>query len=224
MGALRCGVVGRDEFMPLYKYLAFFSDGFNICRQGRKRESWLRREERKQEGFPLPGMSTWANRLRSSCRQHYRIRRNSLAPRRAWPAGDAQRTHNHPQRPEIDIKYYIYYTYMIHTHPLTWCARQIKSSSCRFKNLDTTSTPKVKLTPRSFSPQPCTSLSGSLQSRSHSSPVSGTSVGRIRRRICSIPCRSGLRPPWQQKIFSSMMAATGRQLKQSVKVFQSLTL
>ena len=31
-------------------------------------------------------------------------------------------------------------------------------------------------------------------------------------------------PPWQQKIFSSMMAAMGRQLKQSVKVFHSLML
>lgn len=31
-------------------------------------------------------------------------------------------------------------------------------------------------------------------------------------------------PPWQQKIFSSIMADIGRQLKQSVKVFQSLML
>lgn len=31
-------------------------------------------------------------------------------------------------------------------------------------------------------------------------------------------------PPWQQKIFSSTMAATGKQLKQSVKVFQSFML
>lgn len=31
-------------------------------------------------------------------------------------------------------------------------------------------------------------------------------------------------PPWQQKIFSSTMAATGKQLKQSVKVFHSLIL
>uniref|UniRef100_A0A182JBQ8 Uncharacterized protein n=1 Tax=Anopheles atroparvus TaxID=41427 RepID=A0A182JBQ8_ANOAO len=64
--------------------------------------------------------------------------------------------------------------------------------------------------------RPFVSLSGSDQSRSHSSPWSGTSVGRMMRRICSIDCRSGLRPPWQQKIFSSTMAATGRQLKQSL--------
>lgn len=31
-------------------------------------------------------------------------------------------------------------------------------------------------------------------------------------------------PPWQQKIFSSTIAAIGRQLKQSVNVFQSLIL
>lgn len=31
-------------------------------------------------------------------------------------------------------------------------------------------------------------------------------------------------PPWQQKIFSSTMAATGKQLKQSVKVFHSFML
>jgi len=31
-------------------------------------------------------------------------------------------------------------------------------------------------------------------------------------------------PPWQQNIFSSMMAAIGRQLKQSVNVFHSFML
>lgn len=134
--------------------------------------------------------------------------------------------------------------------PSTWCARQMRSRSCLCRNLATTSAPKVKETPRSFSPQPCTSLSGSDQSRSHSRPWSGTSVGRMMRRICSIDCRSGdspawdrsvsLRrgaasgprrqppalcpPPWQQKIFSSTMAAMGKQLKQSVKVFHSLML
>uniref|UniRef100_A0A182UTS2 Uncharacterized protein n=1 Tax=Anopheles merus TaxID=30066 RepID=A0A182UTS2_ANOME len=71
---------------------------------------------------------------------------------------------------------------------------------------------------------PFVSLSGSDHSRSHSRPWSGTSVGRMMRRICSIDCRSGLRPPWQQKIFSSTIAATGRQLKQSVNVFHILML
>ena len=31
-------------------------------------------------------------------------------------------------------------------------------------------------------------------------------------------------PPWQQNIFSSMIAAIGRQLKQSVNVFHSFML
>jgi len=67
-------------------------------------------------------------------------------------------------------------------------------------------------------------LSGSDHKRSHSSPWSGTSVGLMIRRICSMLCRSGLSPPWQQKIFSSTIAATGKQLKQSVNVFHNLIL
>lgn len=53
---------------------------------------------------------------------------------------------------------------------ITWCARQMRSRSWRLRNLLTTSAPKVKETPRSFSPQPWTSLSGSDHSRSHSKP------------------------------------------------------
>lgn len=55
-------------------------------------------------------------------------------------------------------------------------------------------------------------------------PDPPTSVGRMTRRICSIEFRSGLRPPCIVKIFSSMIAAMGRQLKQSVNVFHSLML
>ena len=51
-----------------------------------------------------------------------------------------------------------------------------------------------------------------------------TSVGLMTLRICSMELRSGERPPCIVKIFSSMIAAIGRQLKQSVKVFQSLML
>lgn len=51
-----------------------------------------------------------------------------------------------------------------------------------------------------------------------------TSVGRMTRRICSMEFKSGLRPPCMVKIFSSMMAAIGRQLKQSVNVFHNLML
>ena len=55
-------------------------------------------------------------------------------------------------------------------------------------------------------------------------PVSGTSVGRITLRICSMDWRSGLSPPCIVKIFSSIIAAIGRQLKQSVNVFHNLML
>lgn len=55
-------------------------------------------------------------------------------------------------------------------------------------------------------------------------PVSGTSVGRMIRLIYSRFVSSGESPPCMQKIFSSMTAATGKQLKQSVNVFHSLML
>jgi len=70
----------------------------------------------------------------------------------------------------------------------------MRSRSCFCRNFVTTSGPNVNDTPRSFSPQPITSLSGSDHSKSHSRPWSGTSVGRIIRRTCSIDCRSGLSP------------------------------
>ena len=53
----------------------------------------------------------------------------------------------------------------------TWWARHMRSRSCRFKNLLTTSAPNVNETPRSFSPQPWTSLSGSDHKRSHRRPT-----------------------------------------------------
>lgn len=77
---------------------------------------------------------------------------------------------------------------------LTWCARQMRSKSCLFKNLVTMSEPKVKETPRSLSPQPCMSLSGSDQRRSQRRPVSGTSVGLAIERIWSKSWRSGDNP------------------------------
>lgn len=82
---------------------------------------------------------------------------------------------------------------------MTWWALQIRSKSCLWRNLATTSAPKVKETPRSFSPQPSTSLSGSDHSRSHSRPWSGTSVGLMMRRICSMDCRSGDKPSVHKK-------------------------
>jgi hypothetical protein len=93
-----------------------------------------------------------------------------------------------------------------------------------FKNSVTLSAPKVKETPRSLSPHPELSRSGSDHRRSQRRPWSGTSTGRwislIRLRLS----RSGESPPCMQRILSSMTAATGRQLKQSVKIFQRRTL
>lgn len=86
-------------------------------------------------------------------------------------------------------QFHFYFLWLI-----TWCARQIRSRSCLCKNLATTSEPKVNDTPLSFSPQPKTSLSGSDQSKSHSRPWSGTSVGRMMRLICSMDWRSGESP------------------------------
>ncbi len=71
---------------------------------------------------------------------------------------------------------------------------------------------------------PYISLSGSDQSKSHNSPVSCISVGLTIFLIHSKLFNSGLSPPCIQNIFSSMIAATGRLLKQSVKIFHSLTL
>ena len=64
----------------------------------------------------------------------------------------------------------------------TLCALQMRSRSCRFKNLETTSAPKVKETPRSFSPQPWTSLSGSDHRRSHNRPGNKKKIVKIQQR------------------------------------------
>ena len=104
------------------------------------------------------------------------------------------------------------------------CYIYIWSNSCLWRNFATTSAPNVKDTPLSFSPQPKTTSSGSDHKRSQRRPWSGTSVGHIICQICSMDWRFGDKPPWQQNIFSSMMAAIGKQLKQSVKVFHSLML
>lgn len=175
----------------------------------------------RSKGFP-PGMSTVTSRRHSSLRQHCRTRRNNLARRTASRVAVLQRIRSHPPQPCIHILSVLNLSQTIIT--LTWCARQIRSMSCFCRKRETTSGPKVNDTPRSFSLQPVMSLSGSDHSKSHSKPVSGTSVGRITLRICSMLCRSGLSPPCMVKIFSSIMAAMGRQLKQSVKVFHSLIL
>ena len=61
-------------------------------------------------------------------------------------------------------------------------------------------------------------------SPSYSIPSSGTSVGLMILEICWGFANSGLRPPCMQKILSSIIAETGRQLKTSENTFQSLIL
>lgn len=53
----------------------------------------------------------------------------------------------------------------------TWWARQMRSRSCAARKSRTMSSPNVNETPRSFSPHPIMSRSGSDHSRSHSKPV-----------------------------------------------------
>ena len=75
-------------------------------------------------------------------------------------------------------------------------------------------------TPRSDSAQPFVWGSGSAQRKSHIMPASGTSHGRRNAAIWAMDRSSGLSPPWTQKILSSTIAATGRQLKTSLNCFQ----
>ena len=79
----------------------------------------------------------------------------------------------------------------VHDDDLTWWALQIRSRSCLLRNFETTSAPKVKDTPRSFSPQPWTSLSGSDQSKSQRSPENEEYIDRLmrRRQSCIVQSR-----------------------------------
>lgn len=61
-------------------------------------------------------------------------------------------------------------------------------------------------------------LSGSAHTKSHNRPLGGISVGLGSSLIWSMFQRVGLKPPWQQNIFLPMMAATGRQLKESTNI------
>jgi hypothetical protein len=170
---------------------------------------------------------------RSSWPRHCRTLHNNWGLKTTLRAAVWRRTHIHPQRP-AQLNHFQERN-MVEEKMRTWCALQMRSRSCFWRNFVTTSGPNVNDTPRSLSPQPVMSLSGSDQSRSQSSPtdlvnnenvqpVSGTSVGRITRRTWSRELRSGDTPPCMQRIFSSMMAAMGRQLKASVNVFQILML
>ena len=65
---------------------------------------------------------------------------------------------------------------------------------------------------------------GSDHNKSQSNPKSGTSVGLYIFFIYSMDVSSGLNPPCIHKIFSSTIAAAGKQLKQSVNNFHNFIL
>ncbi len=115
---------------------------------------------------------------------HYLMCHNSLELKRQWPIDDQRKTRNHlPQtlkEPKCSKNC---------LEHLTWCARQIKSMLCWFKNYNdsiyqekakqefvqwltsfTILTPNLNETPASFSLQPLTSLSGLDHSRSQRRP------------------------------------------------------
>ena len=83
-------------------------------------------------------------------------------------------------------------TGMSEKHVKSWngCDPDLETLCKRLKlhlkeHFDTASSPKVNETSRALSDHPVTSLSGSAHNNSQHKPVSGTSVGRIRRRNCS---------------------------------------
>ena len=118
----------------------------------------------------------------TSFHPHCQIHHNNWVQKTKWPVVVLRKIHNHPPRPAIK-SYMVWvrtgswnlsglkesYWKVLETNH-TWCARHMRSKSWRFKNFDTTSAPNVKETPLSFSPHPCTSLSGSDHRRSQSRP------------------------------------------------------
>lgn len=79
-----------------------------------------------------------------------------------------------------------------------------------FKNELTTSAPNIYETPLSFSYHPLLSIPGSLHSKSHSNPSSGTSRGLFIFETSENSVNYGESPPCMHKIFSSIVARIGK--------------
>ncbi len=181
--AVRGGVTGRPELTPLYWYLAFFSDGFRIWEREKRVCECTVRVQCMCVCVCVcvdntPEKNTLETHPHSSFHRRCQTPRSSLAQRTEWPTAALQRTHNHLQPPAKHntlTKTKWATTWIADPDWLkwigTWWALQIRSRSWRLRNLLTTSAPKVNETPRSFSPHPWTSLSGSDHSKSHSNPV-----------------------------------------------------
>jgi len=146
------------------------------------------------------GRNTWVFHPHSSWHLHCQTHHSSWVQKTEWLTASLQKTHSRLQPPDglyIEDPNHAYGEILQPLLHQMWR----RTLLCH------------------FSPQPKTSLSGWDHKRSQRRPWSGTSVGLIICRICSIDWRSGDKPPWQQNIFLSTMAAIGKQLKQSVNVF-----
>lgn len=175
------------------------------------------------------GKSTLNLNPHASLQLHCQTLHNSLEQKTKLQVVYLQKTRTHPPRPaywnrRLSVQLFALQAIKLNKHVHTWWALQIKSRSCFRRNSATRSAPKVYETPRSFGPQPRVFTLGSDQRRSQSKPDSGTSAGRFKFLIWSNLSRWGDNPPCIHSIFSSTRAATGKQLKQSVNIFHSLTL
>lgn len=175
------------------------------------------------------GKSTLNLNPHASLQQRCQTLHSSLEQKTKLQAVYLQKTRIRPPRPvywnsRLSVEVLVQDIKLNKRHVQTWWALQIKSRSCFRRNSMTRSAPKVYETPRSFGPQPRVFTLGSDQRRSQSKPDSGTSAGRFKFLIWSNLSRWGDSPPCIHSIFSSTRAATGKQLKQSVNIFHSLTL
>lgn len=169
-------------------------------------------------------MSTWAFHQQTSCRRHYRIHRSNSGPRIMSLIVVSQRTRNHPRRLDaldrlsqdrVDLEICLQHLRRMWTTHLCHSPPNLGRLCRGLTTINRTTNLKL------FQAIIMYTYKGGIFIIV---PVSGTSVGLIIRRICSMPCKSGLSPPWQQKIFSSIIAAIGKQLKQSVNVFHNFML
>ncbi len=202
--AVRGGVTGRPELTPLYWYLAFFSDGFRIWE--RKESVWMYCEstmhvcvcvcvwmithlKRAHEWLIHTHHSTGVVKLPAVvwrweqsdqlplCKElitifnHLRNTTHSLKLKHNLHIEDCLNHNNSKLTWIVDPDWLKWIG--------TWCALQIRSRSWRLRNLLTTSAPKVNETPRSFSPHPWTSLSGSDHQQITQQPCETK-----RQRIC----------------------------------------
>ena len=177
----------------------------------------------------------------------YQTLRSSWEQRTMWPAASWRRTRNHPQQPDnTNMLQWSWWGSVVY---LVSSAYQVKIMFMKELGYHLSSEGEgdssvvlppahgvlVRVWPEQVAEQPLVrNISGSHDTskyQQHQWVYNGGQCQHVCENIftsphliCSMLWRSGDSPPWQQKIFSSTMAATGRQLKQSVKVFHNLML